>query len=308
MQRSRAFTLIELLVVIAIIAILAAILFPVFAQAKEAAKKSVGVAHTKQMNLACIMYSADYDDNLPLGNIADSAPKVSGLWVFSVLPYTKNLDMFKNPQGAVNGGAAGDPNYQVFWQYIGHFGTIPTSQGKNIPYYTVGDWPITRALGVVGVRMQGVMGTGDDGSGVGRWGQNIFSAPSRSATSLGDVANTALIFDAGDPLADFATFAAGTELGTCVAGRETYNPGSRSIAGVTPRWNGGPKSCNGWREAGGGGSATIPASFAELMRKGQANIAFVDGHVKSLPPGQFYSTIPCSSDATVRCMKMFNLD
>src|SRR5688500_16629189 len=120
MYRSRAFTLIELLVVIAIIAILAAILFPVFAQAKEAAKKSVGVAHTKQMDLACIMYAADFDDALPLANVADSAPKVSGLWVFSVLPYTKNLDMFKNPAGAVNGAAAGDPNYKIFWQYIGH--------------------------------------------------------------------------------------------------------------------------------------------------------------------------------------------
>ena len=62
MRKTSAFTLIELLVVIAIIAILAAILFPVFAQAKESAKKTVGVAHVKQMNLACVMYSADYDD------------------------------------------------------------------------------------------------------------------------------------------------------------------------------------------------------------------------------------------------------
>jgi prepilin-type N-terminal cleavage/methylation domain-containing protein/prepilin-type processing-associated H-X9-DG protein len=66
MSRLRnAFTLIELLVVIAIIAILAAILFPVFAQAKEAAKKTHCVSNTKQTALAALMYAGDYDDMIP---------------------------------------------------------------------------------------------------------------------------------------------------------------------------------------------------------------------------------------------------
>jgi len=65
MQRSKAFTLIELLVVIAIIAILAAILFPVFAQAKKAAKKTACLSNVKQLSLAVIMYGADYDDMAP---------------------------------------------------------------------------------------------------------------------------------------------------------------------------------------------------------------------------------------------------
>src|SRR3978361_155754 len=60
-----AFTLIELLVVIAIIAILAAILFPVFAQAKAAAKKVNSLSNQKQIGLATIMYAGDYEDILP---------------------------------------------------------------------------------------------------------------------------------------------------------------------------------------------------------------------------------------------------
>ena len=65
MPRTRAFTLIELLVVIAIIAILAAILFPVFTRAKEAAKKANCISNMKQIGLAIEMYINDHDDRLP---------------------------------------------------------------------------------------------------------------------------------------------------------------------------------------------------------------------------------------------------
>jgi len=80
MQRTsrRAFTLIELLVVIAIIAILAAILFPVFAQAKLAAKKTSDLSNVKQINLSLQMYGADYDDLYPL-----TVPDNLGLTLFT---------------------------------------------------------------------------------------------------------------------------------------------------------------------------------------------------------------------------------
>ncbi|HLK60100.1 MAG TPA: prepilin-type N-terminal cleavage/methylation domain-containing protein, partial [Chthonomonadaceae bacterium] len=65
----RGFTLIELLVVIAIIAILAAILFPVFAQAREKARAISCMSNTKQMGIAALMYAQDFDETLvPAGN------------------------------------------------------------------------------------------------------------------------------------------------------------------------------------------------------------------------------------------------
>jgi prepilin-type N-terminal cleavage/methylation domain-containing protein/prepilin-type processing-associated H-X9-DG protein len=97
----RAFTLIELLVVIAIIAILAAILFPVFAQAKAAAKKTACLSNSKQMVLGAIMYTGDYDDVSPViqyTNTYNVAPPNADLAIGNLLtPYQKNTDIWKSP-------------------------------------------------------------------------------------------------------------------------------------------------------------------------------------------------------------------
>jgi prepilin-type N-terminal cleavage/methylation domain-containing protein len=79
MLRKSAFTLIELLVVIAIIAILAAILFPVFAQAKEAAKKTQSISNIKQVATGFMIYTGDYDDNLP-SSYSHINGTAMGLW------------------------------------------------------------------------------------------------------------------------------------------------------------------------------------------------------------------------------------
>lgn len=96
----RAFTLIELLVVIAIIAILAAILFPVFAQAKVAAKKTASMSNMKQIGTGSMLYLNDYDDVImPLRwfNPTDlSIPSTHGFYFYPVLmqPYTKSAQIF----------------------------------------------------------------------------------------------------------------------------------------------------------------------------------------------------------------------
>jgi prepilin-type N-terminal cleavage/methylation domain-containing protein/prepilin-type processing-associated H-X9-DG protein len=89
----RAFTLIELLVVIAIIAILAAILFPVFAQAKDAAKKTQSLNNVKQIALGLTMYTADADDHWSPSQYGGGGSGTDHItWATMVFPYIKNGD------------------------------------------------------------------------------------------------------------------------------------------------------------------------------------------------------------------------
>jgi prepilin-type N-terminal cleavage/methylation domain-containing protein/prepilin-type processing-associated H-X9-DG protein len=101
------FTLIELLVVIAIIAILAAILFPVFAQAREAARKTACLSNLKQMGSALMMYTQDYDEMFHKGSAINS-PAINGFgpdtsidgwtnWPWFYGPYIKNVGVFDCP-------------------------------------------------------------------------------------------------------------------------------------------------------------------------------------------------------------------
>jgi prepilin-type N-terminal cleavage/methylation domain-containing protein/prepilin-type processing-associated H-X9-DG protein len=105
----RGFTLIELLVVIAIIAILAAILFPVFAQAREKARSATCLSNIKQLSLGIYMYAQDYDETMPYnyayegsisgGNCVTRTPNVLRWWQDFVRPYIKNEQVYLCPSG-----------------------------------------------------------------------------------------------------------------------------------------------------------------------------------------------------------------
>ena len=111
----RGFTLIELLVVIAIIAILAAILFPVFARAREKARQTNCLSNTKQLMLGILMYAQDYDENICYGQNDDSDG--TRYWRDVVQPYLKNTQVVRCPSKP-------DRAYGYGWNY------------NNMPYRT----------------------------------------------------------------------------------------------------------------------------------------------------------------------------
>ena len=129
-----AFTLIELLVVIAIIAILAAILFPVFAQAREKARQTTCTSNLRQIGIAVLQYSQDYDETYPLSRWDGGGPGRRMSWVEMTMPNMKSYAVYRCPSDKsefVNVTTSwlppGVPAFRSSYAYNIDFGLDPTS-------------------------------------------------------------------------------------------------------------------------------------------------------------------------------------
>jgi prepilin-type N-terminal cleavage/methylation domain-containing protein/prepilin-type processing-associated H-X9-DG protein len=147
MKNKSGFTLIELLVVIAIIAILAAILFPVFAKVREKARQITCVSNEKQLGLALSMYVQDYDETMPCRYVSSNG-RGNGWygWKSMLYPYVKSTGAYMCPDNPIN-------NVTDWYDYQQNNGqaNIPQSYAINVkdisngPFVEVGDSMVTLA-------------------------------------------------------------------------------------------------------------------------------------------------------------------
>ena len=215
----RGFTLIELLVVIAIIAILAAILFPVFAKAREKARQTSCTSNLKQVDLGSLMYAQDYDERIPPAWGGYSIGAAPARWMGLILPYTKNIQIYQCPS-ATPQTEANLTNPQV--ASCGH-------QHNNMGW-----------------------GTGPT--------MAQFAAPS----------GTLYYSDVGRYTGDWATFVANPDTEAFSGGGSYY----------TRKYDQCP-SCPAYT-----GNCCADATTVVNRHTGACNLAFLDGHVKSMKVSQ----------------------
>jgi prepilin-type N-terminal cleavage/methylation domain-containing protein len=140
-RRAGGFTLIELLVVIAIIAILAAILFPVFAQAREKARQAACLSNSKQIGMAMLMYAQDYDEQFPSGHFNPYTPNAADYgkgWAGQIYAYMKNAQVLKCPNdstAAVSGNGVTLSPVSYIYNY--NVALSPAIAGLQSPVNTV---------------------------------------------------------------------------------------------------------------------------------------------------------------------------
>lgn len=261
------FTLIELLVVIAIIAILAAILFPVFAKARENARKASCASNLKQIGTASMMYSQDYDEKIvPLRATEYSIsgwgcagnPPASYRFIWQVLlePYTKNRQIYSCPSAETSRG----------WR---HCANTP-SAGYSINFGFVQGW---------------------DGWGGSGNNHSAFSAPGEVVM----FADTAMTH--GNAVPGGGWGAAGAELAAFDANPDGYGDTYTSTIDDDGAFFPPAMRSAGWNNqipANDRGWGTVPVA----RHNGTCNLSFMDGHVKAVRLSKAWAdarTNPCNN-------------
>jgi prepilin-type N-terminal cleavage/methylation domain-containing protein/prepilin-type processing-associated H-X9-DG protein len=246
-MRRNAFTLIELLVVIAIIAILAAILFPVFAQAREKARQSSCLSNMKNLALANLMYAQDYDETFCAQGEprADNAWGWQMTWIVHTQPYMKNYQIVRCPSDSHAVPDWSGPMYS----YVAN-GVIAGACGSS--------WGGWRFIGVINASRP--------------W----FEMTPRAMASIGLPAQTIMLAERHKMPADSwmqPMHGAFSPWATVLIGPDAVDNGN-SLPGQ--RTSGGDGT---W-------APPVPGSDGHIAttHSGKGNFAFADGHVKALKP------------------------
>ncbi len=282
----KAFTLIELLVVIAIIAILAAILFPVFAQAKTAAKKTAALSNQKQITTGMFLYTADYDDIYPRNDdcILNSAlnPALNGApagtnpqtgcqtsagsfkwrmnhfsWQKWMQPYVKNVEMFWHPAKA----RFNSDTFISGKKYWSDFGQINGSFALN-------------------VAITGALNTGDVPAATSRVIRNSWTGGTQ--TALRAPADTMLVMETGSPFTSIIPM--GILNGEYNNATVTAYPGVVRETLINDFYIHAGNACPG-TVAGG----TIDSTA--IVNEGMT-VGFADGHAKFVKVGKIIADTP----------------
>ena len=253
-QRTSGFTLIELLVVIAIIAILAAILFPVFQSVRENARRTACVSNMKQLGLGMTQYTQDYDEKFPQGQYFDASGTPMD-WGNSIYQYIKNGSASNGSGTAAvyngKGGVFACPDFpsEEVAEYGAHSYLCPTlASGVAVPSLAQVNTPSDTVL---------IVEKGQANGGAGN--QPVFDASESDWVGYqNDGSATSFVQrdSVGDPSATRDLTADFDEPTT-----------------ATPAQNGNPPA------------PESPGSFPRYRHNGRTNVLFVDGHVKTMVKG-----------------------
>lgn len=303
-RRKHGFTLIELLVVIAIIAILAAILFPMFARAREKARQTSCASNMRQLAVAALTYASDYDEYLPgvwpglpsavrMGQVVgdwgcSGGPGVS--WGYLVQPYTKNIDIFLCPTH----GRYGIPDvvdcitqelyfigYTSYSANLGAFATLESIWGN----YATQSLSLCRSPSST-VLIAEAQNAGPTGEGHGIV-LGAFAATMWCASGSWDVPFPALPGDRAFVAIGGPPGALGRNCTSQEAGIYQYGENLEDVPWMYYDYYQFSDPANWW------GTYGQPV----YRHNATANVAFLDGHVKSLSQGALEAVvgIPCSA-------------